>query len=389
MKRGVVVESNDDFVTLLTPDGQFIKRKNREGKYELGEEISFIASIENREEAATRTITKRRSFTNYLNLRVGALSAVAIMFIMFTFLPFFNNDKVYAYMSIDINPSFEIGINEELKVISLEPLNEEAERLIVKLSDWENKPFDDIVDAIVKQSQTNGYIYPGKEIVITTVIDEEEQEVQTKLEKDIVEIRSSYENEDMIVKTIESNVETREKALNQGISTGKYLQLQDKAKAADEQQKEEVTKPAEKEEQTEKSPTSTNQTTQAPIPANVNLQSVQETDTKAKLQETKKKLQENAQNLNNNKTKQQSNQQTKKIKEDKKQNNRINKDQSDRDDDDRVSKYDGYNDQSKNDRDDWNDDEDRKEENWDDNREGNKWNDDRDKDDMDRDRDVD
>lgn len=42
MKKGVVVDLDDDFVTLLTPDGQFLKASNKEGNYELGEEISFF-----------------------------------------------------------------------------------------------------------------------------------------------------------------------------------------------------------------------------------------------------------------------------------------------------------------------------------------------------------
>src|SRR5687768_3162170 len=115
MKIGVVVEYNDDFVTLLTPDGQFLKANNKKGNYELGEEISFFPAMDEREEAATRTNrSKKRSFTDYFNFRsarVGALSFLAIIFFTISFLPFFNNDKVYAYMSIDINPSFEEGID--------------------------------------------------------------------------------------------------------------------------------------------------------------------------------------------------------------------------------------------------------------------------------------
>ena len=64
MKRGVVVEYNDDYVTLLTPDGQFIKAKNKEGNYEVGAEISFFPLMDEREEAVTRTTRKqnRRHF---------------------------------------------------------------------------------------------------------------------------------------------------------------------------------------------------------------------------------------------------------------------------------------------------------------------------------------
>ncbi|MGM0873302.1 MAG: anti-sigma-I factor RsgI family protein [Bacillota bacterium] len=316
MKRGVVVECNDDFVTLLTPDGQFLKANNKKGNYELGEEISFFPSMDEREEAATRTTrTKKRSFSDYFNFRsarVGALSVLVIIFFMISFLPFFNNDKVYAYMSIDINPSFEVGIDDQLKVISLETLNEEAEKLIDMLPEWENKPFYEIVDAIVNESKSEGFVYPGKEIVITTVIKEEDKDAQIELEKDINEIRTSYEKEDMVVKTIETDSETRENAQRQGISTGKYLQLQEKA--ADES-KEDVIKPAEKQGQSESEGSSTpdeaknNSLLDA---ADVNRQSVKDeltSDTKEKLHEVKNKLKEDSKKTNNDEKKQEANKQ--------------------------------------------------------------------------------
>lgn len=39
MRRGIIVEKNKKFVTLLTPDGQFLKAKNDRHSYEIGEEI--------------------------------------------------------------------------------------------------------------------------------------------------------------------------------------------------------------------------------------------------------------------------------------------------------------------------------------------------------------
>jgi hypothetical protein len=366
MKRGVVVEYNDDYVTLLTPDGQFIKANNKEGNYEVGAEISFFSLLDEREEAATRvTRIRNRSISDYFKLRkarIGALSVLAIMVFMLSFLPFFNNDKVYAYMSIDINPSFEIGIDDELKVISLDPLNEEAEKLLEMLPEWENKQFAEIVTAIVAASKTEGYVYPGKEVVITTVIKEEDKDVQTKLEENIDEIRTSYENEEMLVNTIESDTETREKAQKLGISTGKYLRLQEKAKATDESKEDEI-KPVEKENQSEDNSTTNkaNNSSSSLNPANDNSQSSKEainSDTKEKLQETKNKLQENSRN-NNNEKKQEENkqkQQNQYIKEEKKKKKeeknskdyRNNKDDGDGDDRDNRNKR---NDQD--DRDEW------------------------------------
>jgi hypothetical protein len=326
MKKGVVVEYDDDFVTLLTPDGQFLKANNKEGNYELGEEISFFPSMDEREEAVTRTTrAKKKSFSDYFNRRIArvvALSTIAIIFFTISSLPFFNNDEVYAYMSIDINPSFEIGIDDQLTVISLEPLNEEAEKLIEKLPEWENKQFDDIVDAIVAASKSESYVYPGKEIVITTVINDEDKDVQTKLEEGINEIRTTYENEEMVVKTIESDTETREKALNQGISTGKYLKLQENANPAVDETIKDVKEPVEKQEQVEESSTVEKEKIgSVPESGNGNSQSVKEkliTDTKEELKEAKNKLQENTQKNNNNEKKQEANKQKQKEHKEKK-----------------------------------------------------------------------
>lgn len=234
MKRGVVVELNDDFVTLLTPDGQFLKAANTSGNYQVGEEITFFPVADEREEAATKASKPR----NYIDLLISKKAAgalvLAIMLFMISFMPLLNNDKVYAYMSIDINPSFEVGMNDDLRVISLEPLNEDAKRLLKNLPDWKNQPLKQIIDRIVAESKSKGYIIPGKEILITTVINKESSKFEDELDDKIADIRNSYEKEEMIVKAVESDFETREKALKQGISTGKFIQLQDKEQAVKE-----------------------------------------------------------------------------------------------------------------------------------------------------------
>jgi hypothetical protein len=355
MKRGVVVEYNDDFVTLLTPDGQFLKTNSKLGSYEIGEEITFFPLMDEREEAATRTSRiKQRSLIDLFNsrkVRVGALSVLAIMFFMISFLPSFNNDKVYAYMSIDINPSFEVGIDNQLNVISLVPLNEEAEKLIDKLPEWENKPFDKIVDTIVDESKVEGYVYPGKEILITTVINEEDKAIQNKLEAGIDEIRTSYEDEEMVVNTIESDNETREKAQNQGISTGKYLELKEKATAP----KESVVEPAKKQEQSDNS-SSNNKTNNEALTedTNVNNQAVKEkleSETKVKLEDAKNKLKENSSISNSNEKKQNVNNQGKdaqKSAEKNRDNHKMNKE-------DRHDRNDLDDQEDSDDRDNWDD----------------------------------
>ncbi|XQY93161.1 anti-sigma-I factor RsgI family protein [Metabacillus sp. HB246100] len=298
MKRGVVVEKNDDFVTLLTPDGQFLKAKNTNELYELGEEISFLPHLSEREEAGTREDQAKRKLTDIFQLkkvRIGALSAFAIMFLFISFLPFLTQDKVYAYMSIDINPSFEIEIDDHLKVTELEPINEEAIKLVTQLTEWKQKPFKEVVNQIITESKREGYVYPGKEIVIATVMKKEDEQIESKLEEDLNQIRDSYKKDEMVVKTIEATDETRDKAKRQGISTGKYLEL----KKDEESESDEKTQPIldEKDEgQTDEvlvpKATSTNLIEKTPTTIDPDTKSDWENSAKEKLNDTKKQLQD-------------------------------------------------------------------------------------------------
>ncbi|PMC35274.1 hypothetical protein CJ195_19555 [Bacillus sp. UMB0899] len=334
MKRGVVVELDDDFVTLLTPDGQFLRTLNKEGNYELGEEISFFPLADKREEAATRT--KRagnRILFNHLRTRtarIGALSAVAIIFFMISFLPFLNNDKVYAYMSIDINPSFEVSLDNHLKVISLVPLNDEANNIMDSLANWQEKPLNEIVQVIINECKSDGYVYPGKEIVITTVMNETDKKIEQQLEENLTKISSTVEEEEMIVKTMESDKETREKAQKQGVSTGKYLELveqQVESKEKDDSTQSDATLvpivPEKKETNTNTSSQVKEQTNTKPVNNN-SVQRELKSETKEKLDKAKQKIKENAQKNQHkrNENIQNNNKQTVRVKQEERKENR-------------------------------------------------------------------
>ncbi|MBU7591810.1 anti-sigma-I factor RsgI family protein [Metabacillus halosaccharovorans] len=384
MKKGVVVDLDDDFVTLLTPDGQFLKASNKEGNYELGEEISFFPLVDKREEAATRT--KRASDHTFLKsirtrtARVGALSAVAIIFFMISFLPLFNNDKVYAYMSIDINPSFEVSLDDHLKVISLVPLNDEANNIMKSLNDWEKKPLNEIVQIIISECKSDGYVYPGKEIVITTVMNDTDKKIEKELHEGLTEISSVIEAEEMVVKTINSDKDTRDKAQEQGVSTGKYIELVEQKEEsketeapeeADDSTQSEITPAPIVPEKKGTSITSQVKGQQNTKPAD-NTTSVQkdksEAKAKEKLTKAKEKLQENAHQIQQkrNENKQHNNQHAKFNQEERKKERTESKrqwqekkdrydDNDDRDDDRKVDRKEnnrGKNNNGRQDRDD-------------------------------------
>ncbi|MBD1380338.1 anti-sigma factor domain-containing protein [Metabacillus arenae] len=242
MNRGVVVELNDEYVTLLTPDGQFMKAKNVAGAYQLGEERTFSPLIK-KEKAFTRLFKTS-------SLKMGLLSAAVIFLFVFTLLPFLSGQKVYAYMTIDINPSFELAIDQKLEVIEIVALNEDGEQMLEKLSEWKHQSLSKVVGQIVSTSRGNGYMNEDNEILLSTVVSKSDNEQFKKsLQTSIKQMESSYEKEELHVETLQSDQETREKAKSEGISTGKYIKLHEHESSSKEEneEKEEVA-PKEKEE---------------------------------------------------------------------------------------------------------------------------------------------
>lgn len=226
MKKGIVVERNDDYVTMLTPDGQFLKANKQKRSYELGEEITFFQLSDTSEKEA-----KSISIFSLKGIRNGFLAVIALMIILFTVLPVFNNDKVYAYMTIDINPSFELGLNEKLQVVLIEPMNEDGEKMLNDLKDWKNRKLSEVFTKIVDKSSDLGYMKEGKEIFVATVLtDQEHEAVKKKMLKDVEQLKNSYQKKNMTVNAVESDAETRKKAADQGISTGKYIKLNPQVK---------------------------------------------------------------------------------------------------------------------------------------------------------------
>ncbi|MBP1079770.1 MULTISPECIES: anti-sigma factor domain-containing protein [Bacillus] len=226
MKKGIVVEKSGGIVTLLTPDGQFLKTKQHESICEIGEEITFMPE--------TRVDRRRAGFFDLLRLRPvqsGVISIAAIVLFVFTILPMFADNKAYAYMTIDINPSFELTLDSKCQVLSISALNAEGENLLNGMNDWRKKDVRKVVDEIIANSSKSHYLVKNQEILISTVFENDTQNTyQTDVNNRIDEISTNYRKKDYKMRTLKSDLDTRKKAKEQGVSTGKYLEGEEQSK---------------------------------------------------------------------------------------------------------------------------------------------------------------
>lgn len=143
--------------------------------------------------------------------------------------------KVYnnpvAYISMDINPSVELGLNFVNRVVSVEGVNEDGEALIDK-TNISNMSAEDAVEVLVEEATKKGYINEdGSSVVALTAIAKNEKksdQIQERIKARVEKINK--EGSDFVIYADNGNIDLRKQAEEFNISPGKYrliLMLQD------------------------------------------------------------------------------------------------------------------------------------------------------------------
>lgn len=133
-----------------------------------------------------------------------------------------------AYVSMDINPSVELGVNAFDKVISVEAYNEDGEN-VLENTNLVNYDVDNAVSTVISNAISEGYINEdgSSAIEITTATDKEK--VATKLEESLNEIvDKTLDNNDVEAEIGTENVALarRDEARKLGITPGKLNLIQ-------------------------------------------------------------------------------------------------------------------------------------------------------------------
>lgn len=216
MRKGVVLEVKERYVTLLTPDGEFMRTRKLSQEYQKGEEIYFIPV-----EVDHSWKSKVFSMRNRLKLNAIILTAVMMVLAVALF-PIFENRQVYAYMSIDVNPSIELELNDQLNVISMKGYNSAGENIINQLKDWEKENAVLVAKKVLDEIENQGYLDNQKHVLIGTVPSEEDS--SEDLRETITELKKVTEAEQLELTVVTATEEERSDAIKQGITSGTYKQ---------------------------------------------------------------------------------------------------------------------------------------------------------------------
>ncbi|PAB58801.1 anti-sigma factor domain-containing protein [Anaeromicrobium sediminis] len=223
MRRGMVLKLNKDYALIATDDSDFLRVKFREGM-RIGQKIFIfdedIISLDEEYE-------KGSSVPNYLKLVVALVACMAIAVIINN--PFVRGPRpLYAMVSIDINPSFELGIDEAYNVIEINAMNEESKEILD--SKLVGEPLSIVVSELLSDVEESGYALASDNALLVSTVDlknDDDEPLQKAVADGVylaMEKNKVYENTKVIF--IEADEEDLKEAEEQKLSVGKYRLLE-------------------------------------------------------------------------------------------------------------------------------------------------------------------
>ncbi|WP_102027902.1 anti-sigma factor domain-containing protein [Salirhabdus sp. Marseille-P4669] len=160
MKKGVVMDKEGSYLIVMSADGNFHKTKKRpKMDPDIGEEIEI------------KPLTKP-FFTwihSFLNIRNTVVLATVVLLAIIPMLYFSQpNSTAYAYVNIDINPSVELTVNDDLEVIKLTALNNDGKNIISQLNikDWEYESVEKVTFLIIDTTKKAGFMQDDQDILV-------------------------------------------------------------------------------------------------------------------------------------------------------------------------------------------------------------------------------
>lgn len=222
MGKGVIMELRNRKAVVLTPDGEFKNiRLAKDHHHAVGQEIRLDA-----------VIAGKRDFSPFKNIRTIPAFSYGAAFIVFCLILtnffFFQspNHAVAAYVSFDINPSIEVSVDEDLNVIKVLAMNEDAKVLVPNIEDYYGKNIDEFANDFFEKVKASGYLKEYDEILVVTTVkdDSTESDLQEDIEQSINEAKEATISEDEVEVVVQATtVEKHEEAKENGFSTGKYI----------------------------------------------------------------------------------------------------------------------------------------------------------------------
>lgn len=142
----------------------------------------------------------------------------------------YQNGRVESVIGIDVNPSIELSVNRNDKVLKAEPLNSDANEILDNM-ELKNVDVDIAVNALIGSMVRHGYLSDLDNAILVTVANDDRQKASELRQNVVVDIEASLEEHKVQAVVYDQQApvtsDVRELAQKYGISYGKAYFLQE------------------------------------------------------------------------------------------------------------------------------------------------------------------
>ncbi|MEG0453356.1 MAG: hypothetical protein RR558_09855 [Coprobacillus sp.] len=121
--------------------------------------LKDLDNIEASQELKQRTLNTILSHKKKTNQKPLVLGLVIVALLIFMFIPTSKESSV-AYISMDINPSFEFEVNEDYKIINIISYNNDGDKIINE-SHLKGQKLNDALNSLLTNQEYNQYLKTG------------------------------------------------------------------------------------------------------------------------------------------------------------------------------------------------------------------------------------
>lgn len=209
MKTGIVMEIRQSKAIIMGQGGEFFS-VTAHSSWRVGDTVPI----------------EKKSYSRKTFLAIAASFLLILLTGLYSGNLYFTE---VSFLSMDINPSIEIGINRFNRVISVNARNEEG-MAILDMIHLKNLKYEEAINLLLKNEMINSYISANAFVYFTLQSEDKEQEriMLNQVETYKKSILSHHANAQVEYYTVESNL--IEEAHSHGMTAGKYkllLELQE------------------------------------------------------------------------------------------------------------------------------------------------------------------
>lgn len=207
MKRtAIVLELSENNALVMKSGGEFARVK-RQASWQIGDSVLLIE---------TPKVT-------YLK-RVSLVATSFLFIIVAAFIGYNSFISPHAIISVDINPSIELGVNRMQKVVSTKAYNDDGEKLLESFS-LKGMTYDEALDEIFESDEMREYVSNKDYLTFSVYSKSDDKSIIENIDQ--LQYKILSENANIKVECKKVGLGEVTEAHKYNISTGKYSAIEE------------------------------------------------------------------------------------------------------------------------------------------------------------------